>query len=90
MTAFESIGDLRLKGSSPGFRSSMYPYVVWESGGNGPRFGGGLVSSHIPKVPHYSHVQSHVASSKNTTCDSHTLLVAAVAIACGRTRTLSG
>jgi hypothetical protein len=45
-------------------RYEVNTLILWESVGNGRRFGDGLVSSHIPKLPHYSHVQSHAAISK--------------------------
>jgi hypothetical protein len=76
----------RLASGPVGHEIEVNTLILWESGGNGRRFGGGLVSWHIPKLPHYSHVQSHAASLKNNVCDSHTLCTAAMAIACGRTR----
>ena len=69
---------LRLAQDVSGREIGVNTLILWETGGNRRRFGGGHLSSHIPKLPHYSHVQSHAASSKNNVCDSHTLCAAAV------------
>jgi hypothetical protein len=70
-----------------GLQDWVKTLILWESVGNGRRFGGGLVSSHIPTLPHHSYVQSHAASSKNNVCDSHTFCAASVATAGGRNST---
>jgi len=44
------------------------------------------MASRIPALPRDSHVQSHAAVRKNKLCDSHSLCVATIVIAGGRTR----
>jgi hypothetical protein len=47
------------------------------------------MASRIPALPRDLHVQSHAAVHKDNLCDSHSLCVAAIVIACGRTRPIN-
>jgi hypothetical protein len=73
-----------------GYEIGVNTLILWESVGNGRLGGGGLMASRIPVLPRDSHVPSHAAVHKNNLCDSHSLCVAAIVIAGGRTRTRSG
>jgi hypothetical protein len=55
---------LRLASGREGTRDWGHTLILWKGVGSRRRFGGGLVSPHIPKLAHYSHVQSHAAISK--------------------------
>ena len=70
-----------------GYQIGVSTLILWETVGNGRRGGDGLMASRIPVLRRDSHVPSHAAVHKNNLCDSHSLCVAAIAIAGGRTPT---